>query len=97
MKAAEASGGPVPFVVDASIAASWLLPDEARSELSSNAFAALDRDRAIVPAVWWFEVRNTLIVSERRKRISQQQTDMALSILARCPIDIDSLPGERWI
>jgi hypothetical protein len=60
----------MPFVIDASVAASWLLPDEtdARAE---QAYALLDTDSAVVPGLWWFELRNVFIVNERRGRMNQ--------------------------
>ncbi len=51
------------FVGDASMAAAWLLPDEQ----SDQADALIERVDAIhVPALFWFEVRNLLILAERR-------------------------------
>ena len=58
------------FVLDASIVACWAFPDE--QELRTE--AALTRVRteeAMVPSLWWFEVRNILVVNERRKRITE--------------------------
>ena len=60
----------MPFVLDASIAACWAFDDEDHPV----AALALDRvrtDEARVPSLWWFEVRNTLIVSERRGRLTK--------------------------
>ena len=59
----------MPFVLDASIAACWAFEDEDHPV----AAAALDRvrsDEARVPSLWWFEVRNTLMVNERRGRLT---------------------------
>jgi hypothetical protein len=47
----------MPFVVDASVVGSWLLPDEEHPE----AVTVLDRlkeHEAFVPALLWFEIRN---------------------------------------
>lgn len=56
------------IVLDASLAVSWLL----REDLDPPAIAALDhfrRDGAYVPPLWHYEVRNALLVAERRGRI----------------------------
>jgi predicted nucleic acid-binding protein len=55
------------FVVDASVAANWFLPDEEPEAL--EAWRMLRTNPALVPQHWWFEVRNSLLVAERRDRI----------------------------
>jgi len=55
----------MPFVVDASVTACWLLPDESHL-IAAAARERLLRDHALVPRIWWFEIRNILIVNERR-------------------------------
>jgi predicted nucleic acid-binding protein len=79
----------VPFVVDASVAASWLLPDEGLSE-SAEAFARLASDFALVPALWWFEMRNVFVINERRGRLDSTQTSRALALLDGLPIRLDT-------
>jgi predicted nucleic acid-binding protein len=83
----------MPFVVDASVTASWLLPDEtdARAE---QAYALLDTDSAVAPGLWWFELRNVFIVNERRGRIDRAKTQRALGLLASLPIQLDHAAGE---
>ena len=62
------------IVVDASVTLSWCFPDE----LTAMSMLVLDRlqagDHAIVPAFWSVEVLNTLLVGERRGRITTEQT-----------------------
>ena len=86
----------MPFVLDASVTAAWCLRDETARE----ADAALDRlldDEAIAPSLWWFEVRNILVVSERRGRIEPADTDTFLSDLALLPIRIEGVPNGRQV
>lgn len=83
----------MPFVVDASVSASWLLPDEAGS-VASAAYQRLLYDGALVPSIWWFEMRNIFISNERRGRITLEQTTQALQLLARLPIRMDPLPVD---
>ena len=83
----------MPFVIDASVAGSWLLPDENHPE----AITALDRlkdDEAFVPTLLWFEIRNLLLASERRQRITPVQTAAALSVLQGLPLEVDSEPDS---
>jgi predicted nucleic acid-binding protein len=83
----------VPFVLDASITASWHFEDE-RSPQADAILKALARDAAIVPALWWFEIRNVLLVGERRGRASEQQTAQFLDRLAVLRIEVAGLPDE---
>jgi hypothetical protein len=57
----------MPFVVDTSVVACWLLPDE-RHPTAAAAYKRIAADPAIVPALLWFELRNLLIVNERGLR-----------------------------
>ncbi len=86
----------MPFVIDASVAASWCFPDEN----DAQADAAIDRlasDETVVPALWWFEIRNVLVVSERRGRIDPAGTAAFLADLGRLPIRIDRHPDSELV
>ena len=86
----------MPFVLDASIAACWAFDDEDHP----SAALALERvrnDDALVPAIWWFEVRNTLIVNERRGRITEGDTAAFLRGLSRLGVAIDRSPDEAAV
>jgi predicted nucleic acid-binding protein len=83
----------MPFVLDASVAACWAFEDETHAAADS----ALERirfDEAVVPSLWWFEVRNILIVNERRGRIIERQTSAFLGFLTTLPVAIDRQPDE---
>jgi predicted nucleic acid-binding protein len=73
------------FVMDASVTAAWILPDEAHP-LADECERMLTVERALVPAIWWFEVLNLLIMSERRGRLDRSTTSKALGILITYPI-----------
>ena len=60
----------MPFVLDASAAANWFLPDE--SPLAAPAWMRMSRDDALVPLHWWFEIRSIMLIAERRGRISER-------------------------
>lgn len=83
----------MPFVLDASIAACWAFDDESHP----TAALALERirvDGARVPAIWWFEVRNVLIMNERRGRLAEPDTRAFLRALSRLEIITDRSPDE---
>lgn len=84
------------FVLDASICAVWALTDEA-SPLADHAMARLAQETALVPTLWWFEVRNVLVTSERRKRLTSDGSREFLKFLAGFPIRNDEEPDEDAI
>jgi len=83
----------MPFVIDASVAASWLLPDENHAGAEA-AYTRLRSDYALVPTLWWFEVRNLFVMNERRGRLDAEKTDKALALLGSLPIQQDSEPEQ---
>jgi predicted nucleic acid-binding protein len=86
----------MPFVLDASIAASWAFADEDHPT-AMLALECLRTDAALVPGLWWFEVRNTLIMSERRGRLTEADTAAFLRALARLGVAIDRAPDEAAV
>ena len=65
-------------VIDASVFLAWCLGDEE----DPTADAAMQRvvaDGGVVPHIWWYEVRNALLMNERRGRISPQQLSDTLA------------------
>lgn len=81
------------LVIDASIAACWLLPSEAdrRADL---ALEQLSKDGGIAPDLWRHEMRNILLMQERRGRIDSAFSTRAFALLAQLPIRIDSSADE---
>lgn len=78
----------MPFVVDASITATWCFADENNST-ANGALLRLAGDEAVVPVLWWFEIRNVLIINERRGRIDTAGIAEFLADLAQLPLRID--------
>src|SRR5262245_15349060 len=86
----------MPFVLDASIPACWALQDE-EDPRADTAFARIKNDEAVVPSLWWFEIRNILIVNERRRRIKQSDSIVFLRALAVLRIRVDREPEESVV
>jgi predicted nucleic acid-binding protein len=76
------------IVVDASLALQWLLEDESDREYSIAILASLTNKRALVPALWFYEVGNGLLMAYRRKRIALDQIDGFLARLQALPIEV---------
>jgi predicted nucleic acid-binding protein len=87
----------VRFVLDASVAAAWCFHDE-QDARADAAFALMQRDAsALVPPLWWFEVRNAGLLGVRQKRITENEMTTFFSRLARMLIDIAELQEETPI
>jgi predicted nucleic acid-binding protein len=81
------------LVLDASVAANWLLDEE----INPVAQRALDEMQAgtpiFVPTLWLLEIVNVLFSAERRKRIDRKHRDGALDRIAQLPLAILAPPG----
>jgi predicted nucleic acid-binding protein len=86
----------MPFVLDASVAACWLLPDEMNT-VAGKAISRLSSDTGFVPQIWWFEMHNTLLNSERSKRIDANTTNTALNKLAHLALKVDYTPDSAFL
>lgn len=84
------------LVLDSSVVGYWCFPDEA-SPIADAAFDQLGADEAIVPVLWWFEVRNVLVINERRGRIDWPGSGAFLADLERLPIHLDRQPDSEAI
>jgi predicted nucleic acid-binding protein len=80
------------FVLDASVTITWAMRDEDHP-LADLAFRELQSGSAIVPGIWWYEVRNILVLCERRGRIAPEDSAQFLRDLEQLRIDID-FPGS---
>ena len=83
----------MPFVLDASVAVTWAFEDENHPD-AALALARLQSDAALVPTLWWFELRNALLVNERRGRLTEAATAGFLRDLGRLAIGVDRSPDE---
>jgi predicted nucleic acid-binding protein len=82
------------FVIDASIVAAFAFgeTDDARVLM---AIEELKLSEACTPSVFFFEIRNALIVGERRGRSTAQKSADFLRDLENLPVRIAPLPGDE--
>lgn len=85
------------FVLDASMVLAWALEDERQAGAVDTLVRLKTGDEALVPALWWFEVRNALVSNERRGRLGEADTAIMLRELARLPVSIDRSPEEASV
>jgi len=84
----------VNIVLDASMALAWLIvrADGTEAALDNRAFGEVSANGAEVPALWYAEVANTLLVFERAKRLTEQDSVSYLADLGLLAIAQDDLP-----
>lgn len=80
------------FVLDASIVITWAMRDEDHP-LADLAFLEIQSGSVIVPGIWWYEIRNVLVLNERRNRISPDDSNRFLLALEQLSIDVDLPPS----
>jgi predicted nucleic acid-binding protein len=84
----------VKFVLDASVAASWLLSDGNDADAGAS-IALLQKLRnpdaqVIVPATWSLEITNVLARSESRGLLTENQSQAFIALLVQLPIVVDA-------
>jgi len=83
------------FILDCSVAISWCLVDEDNDY--ANAILAMMPDcEAFVPGIWSLEVANTLLVAERRNRMTTEQSEMAITFLQSLLIQVDEAFDSKF-
>jgi predicted nucleic acid-binding protein len=86
----------MPFVVDASIAAAWFLPDE-RNEAADRVMSELARSPGCTPSLFWFEIRHLFLMAERRGRLAPTEAAMSMAQLRSFPISDEGSGNDSLI
>jgi predicted nucleic acid-binding protein len=79
------------WVADGSVTLALILPEEASDAVEARLGAALRKEPALVPPLWWYEVSNALLTAVRRKRLTADEMEAALERLSNLPFDVDHL------
>ncbi len=74
------------FVIDASVALVWFLPDE-ESSVADSVLARVDAGSAIAPDLFWHEMRNVLMIAWRRQRLPRADVDHSMMRLGQLKIE----------
>ncbi|MBU3730767.1 MAG: type II toxin-antitoxin system VapC family toxin [Beijerinckiaceae bacterium] len=80
------------IVIDASAAASWVLPHEDGIDLNRLIEASND---FFAPFLFWAEIRNVILVSERRGLILPEAASRAMSAIERLDVTFDITPSSH--
>ena len=85
------------WMIDASIALAWALPDETSVQADRFLSRISAKDVFWVPSLWWYEVANALIVAERRKRLTEADGIQLKELYKALPIKTDRISGSEGI
>lgn len=84
------------IVPDNSIILSWCLADE-NDPRAERAMQLVIDHGAVVPGIWWYELRNALVVNERRGRLGAADSRSTLADLREMRITIDHEHDEALL
>lgn len=85
-----------PIVIDNSVFLAWCMADE-EDPTATSAMQHVVEEGGVTPRIWWYELRNALLVNERRGRISPQQMSDTLADSLGLGISIDDQHDESLL
>jgi predicted nucleic acid-binding protein len=87
----------VSFVLDASVALLWLMPDTnpAGVEYASAVLKALKESQALVPSLWPLEVGNVIAKLEAKNIVTEADSQRFVVLLGRLDIVTDPTTAGR--
>jgi predicted nucleic acid-binding protein len=84
------------FVLDASVTTAWAVADE-DDPYSNLVLEAMVQHRVLVPALWLWEVGNSLVMAERRGRLTNEETAKFLATLRDISIKVEPEPTALFL
>ncbi len=86
------------WVLDTSMALSWGLPDEHSSSADDFWREVHSEVPLYVPALWWYECANALVVAGRRGRLTEEETGRLGKLLSALPLHTAASPaGDEFM
>ncbi len=77
------------IVIDCSVSATWVLPDEHSARAERLLARALEGEvRLLVPTLWHYESLNLLRSAVLRKRLAEPEAKKALHLLSEIPMEV---------
>jgi predicted nucleic acid-binding protein len=78
------------YVLDCSLALAWALPDEHSKRAEHLLAEVSDESQLWVPALWWYELANALVMAHRRHRLTDSDSTRLLELYGSLPIQTDA-------
>ena len=85
-----------PIVIDNSVFLAWCMGDE-EEPTAVSAMQHVAEEGGVTPRIWWYELRNALLMNERRGRISPQQVSDTLTDSLALGLSIDDEHDETLL
>jgi len=77
------------WVIDSSIALAWALPDKTSKGAERFLSQILVGNIFWVPALWWYEMANALLMAQRRKRLTEAERIRLIELYRKLPVQTD--------
>lgn len=77
------------FVIDASVGFAWLHPAQATPETEKLLEQVGNGAQVVVPSLWFIEIANSLLVLQRRKKLTTDERKSALDTLGALNLTVD--------
>ncbi len=77
------------WVVDSSVGFAWVHPNQATPETEKLLKEVEAGALVVIPTLWFVEMANSLLVLQRRKRLTKGERKAALEILASMNFTVD--------
>ena len=84
------------IVLDVSVAAAWCFPDE-QAVAADRVLDELPYAGGVIPGIFWYELRNVLVVNERRARIDRVGSTRFLMRLRDLRLQHDANHDEETV
>ena len=81
------------IVVDNSVYLAWCVGEES-DLVATETVLRIANEGGVAPHIWWYELRNALLMNERRGRISSEQTSRILAASLALNVEIDENHDE---
>lgn len=86
----------MPLVIDVSAIVGQLLNGE-EAAFAEKVLAAVAEEGGVVPPLFWYEVRNVLVMCERKAGMTADQSRLFLESLDDLALEIDPLPENEQV
>jgi predicted nucleic acid-binding protein len=86
----------MPVVVDPSAILGLAMEDEA-ADFAVSVLAEIENGGGLAPSIFWYELRNVLVINERRGRVTPEASTTFLATLEELPIEMEDLPNEAGV
>ena len=77
------------WVVDSSVGIAWVHPNQATSETEKLLHEVEAGALVVIPSLWFVEMANSLLVLQRRKKLTKEERKASLEALASLNFTVD--------